>query len=213
MRRSYCDVLVHAVWSTWDREPLLTPEVTPHVHAAIAAKCRELRCLPWAVGGIADHVHLLVGLCSSVSVAHLVQEVKGSSSHLVTHGLGRPRLFKWQGSYSAFSTCRSDAQRVREYILNQAAHHAREEVVHSWEPESGPEQAGPANPGCREGSDAIVTAHDIDTCRRRPTPTAHAAAGVLGEDAHRTRFASSAARPDAEEVAGRVGEAGGSTRA
>ena len=140
MRRSHCEVLVHAVWGTWDRNPMLVPTVAEQVHAAIAAKCRALGCTPWAIGGVADHVHLLVALDASVSIAKLIQETKGASSHLVTHGLGRAGLFKWQGSYAAFSLGCTELERARAYILDQAVHHRRNETLAAWELE--PAQAG-----------------------------------------------------------------------
>jgi putative transposase len=62
------------------------------MYAAIAEKCRELKCVPLAIGGISEHVHLLVRFYTTVAVTDLVKEVKGSSSHLVTHEIN-PEVF------------------------------------------------------------------------------------------------------------------------
>jgi len=124
---------------------MLCTSFAHRVYNAIAAKCLELRCTPFAVGGVSDHVHLLAALHATVPLATLIQEVKGVSSHLVTHELGRMGLFKWQGGYAAFSVSRSDLEKVRAYVLNQAAHHSSGQAFEAWEPE--PAQAGLAESG------------------------------------------------------------------
>src|SRR5689334_23948384 len=103
MRTPYTQLYVHLVWATWDRLPLITDQIEDRVYAAIAEKCRELKCWPLAIGGIADHVHLLVRLHPPVAVAELAKEVTGASSHLVTHQIAPGEFFKCQGAYGAFS--------------------------------------------------------------------------------------------------------------
>lgn len=75
-----------------------------------------------AVGGIDDHVHLLVRTRSTLSVAALVKQLKGASSRLVTAETGAP--FRWQRGYGAFAVSGSGVDRVRAYILDQERHHA-----------------------------------------------------------------------------------------
>ena len=130
---AYVQLLVHLVWATEDRTPWIVPTVEQALYAAIAAKCRELRCPPVAVGGVADHVHLLVSLAPTVSVATLVQKIKGSTSHLMTHELAPDAPFCWQVGYGAFSLRREDARVVRSYIQNQKEHHARGTSDPTWE--------------------------------------------------------------------------------
>ncbi len=72
--------------------PLITPEVEERLYAAILAKWRELKCLVLALGGVEDHVHLLVRLHPSVSPAQLMRDVKGSSSPLMSHEI-KPGAF------------------------------------------------------------------------------------------------------------------------
>jgi putative transposase len=75
-----------------------------------------------AFGGVADHVHLLVRIPTTITVAVLVKQVKGSSSHLLGQRLRV--VFKWQGGYGAFSLTPSHVARIRNYVLNQEQHHA-----------------------------------------------------------------------------------------
>jgi putative transposase len=133
MRAPYTQLYLHLVWATWDRLPLITKEIEYRIFAAIESKCSELKCEPLAINGIEDHVHLLVRFHTTVSVAQLVKEVKGSSSHLVTHEIAREKFFKWQGAYRAFTIRKSDVPRVIKYIENQKQHHAEEKLQKDWE--------------------------------------------------------------------------------
>ena len=133
MRAPFTQLYLHLVWSTWDRLPLITEDIRERLYAAIGTKCRELGCEPLAIGGIADHVHLLARLSSTISVAQLVKEVKGSSSHLVTHVLRPDEFFKWQGAYGAFTIRQSEVGVVKAYIDNQVCHHVENRLDTEWE--------------------------------------------------------------------------------
>ncbi|HEX6799152.1 MAG TPA: IS200/IS605 family transposase [Ktedonobacterales bacterium] len=85
MRQSGSAVYVHFVWATWDRLPLLSQEVERAAYRGIGAKCTELGAEVIALGGIEDHVHLLVHMPSTTSIAQFVGQVKGASAHLITH--------------------------------------------------------------------------------------------------------------------------------
>jgi putative transposase len=134
MREPYTQLYVHVVWSTWDRVPLLTPGLARAVYACIRAECHQLKVDVVAIGGMADHIHLLVRIPTTVSVANLVKQVKGVSSHLVTHQLDRQDGFKWQGAYGAFTVSKSNVPQVRSYILNQEEHHRAQSLDHDLEP-------------------------------------------------------------------------------
>lgn len=125
MNKSYTyHLYCHLVWATWDRLPLITSEIESSVYAAIATKCRELGAEPIAMGGISDHVHLLVRFPGTLALADLAREVKDVSSHLVTRQLKPGQFFKWQGGYGAFTVSRDSVDKVVEYIHNQKTHHA-----------------------------------------------------------------------------------------
>ena len=133
MRTPFTQLYLHCVWATWDRLPLITPKIEQPVYAAILAKCRELKCEHLAIGGMPDHVHLLVQLHTTIAVADLLKEVKGASSHLMTHKIMPNGFFKWQGAYGAFTIRKSEVLRVRAYIEHQKAHHTKNELWDEWE--------------------------------------------------------------------------------
>jgi REP element-mobilizing transposase RayT len=133
MREPFTQLYVHFAWSTWDRLPLITPTLEWRLYGAMISKCRDLKCLPIRMGGIADHVHLLVRIHPSVAISTFVKEVKGSSSHLITHAVTPGEFFKWQGAYGAFTLCADDVPTVKAYIVNQKTHHRNETFRAEWE--------------------------------------------------------------------------------
>jgi len=130
MRRApYAQLYLHLVWSTYDRLPLITPELKPRLYGSLAQNCRELGADVLAIGGISDHVHLLVRFPTTIAVSEFVGKVKGASSHFVTHLLDSPEPFRWQGGYGAFTVSRRNVDAVSEYVLNQEHRH-RHLLVH-----------------------------------------------------------------------------------
>jgi len=123
MRRPCTIIYVHLVWSTWDRYPLIHPDWEAKLYAVMKAECRGTGSVPVAIGGTADHVHMLVDMPPTLTVADLVKQIKGASSHLVNHELSLARNFKWQGAYGAFSLGKSDVPLVVDYIARQKEHH------------------------------------------------------------------------------------------
>lgn len=113
--------------------PLIKADIENALYAALARKCAELKCEALAIGGIEDHVHILVRLHPAVSVAHLAQKVKGYSSHFMAHEVIPDEFFKWQGAYRAFTIRKSEVPSVSAYIQNQRRHHQEKSLQKEWE--------------------------------------------------------------------------------
>jgi REP element-mobilizing transposase RayT len=133
MRTVYFGVYIHCVWATWDRLPLITPNVEAALYAAVLDKAMEHQCQPIAIGGVEDHVHVLLKLHQTAAAADLLQGMKGASSHLATHVIAPGQFFKWQGGYGAFSVCRAELQTVRRYVENQKRLHAQGRTLVEFE--------------------------------------------------------------------------------
>lgn len=133
MHRNFTQLYLHWVWGTWDRLPLVTPDIRDVVYAAITKQCSQLGCQALAIGGTADHVHLLTDFPPTLTISELMNKAKGSSSHLITHEIKPSEFFKWQGGYGAFTVSRQNIDQVANYIRNQAVHHQQKSLIPDWE--------------------------------------------------------------------------------
>ena len=133
IRRNKLNVYLHLVWTTWDRLPLITPEMEPALYRHFGATLQSLKCRPLAINGMPEHAHVFLAMSSTATIANLVQKLKGSSSHFVNDQLQPSYQFKWAGYYGAFSVSRWDVQRIMTYIQNQKQHHADDALDHDLE--------------------------------------------------------------------------------
>ncbi len=125
MSHNYLRLFYHFVWATWDRAPLLTGEVEEHAYALIRQQCTTLGAKVIALGGVEDHVHLLVSLPVTLNIVDFIKPVEGVSSRMLNETFGRPAWsFKWQGRYGAITVCPSHVGLIRGYVEGQKQHHA-----------------------------------------------------------------------------------------
>lgn len=103
MPHSYTSCLVHCVFSTKERRGTITPDLQERLHPYIGgiARSNDMRAL--AVGGTADHVHLLLSVPATQSIAKAIQLIKGGSSKWVHDTFPARPDFEWQEGYGAFS--------------------------------------------------------------------------------------------------------------
>ena len=111
----------HIVFGTKARRPLIRPEWRGRLHEYLGGTLRGLGGVGETVGGVADHVHLLVSLKTTDAPAELVRELKKASS--VWAAEKYEPLFAWQDGYAIFSVSWTHVPVVRRYIANQEAHH------------------------------------------------------------------------------------------
>lgn len=133
MSQTLSQVLVHLVFSTKDRRPLIAPDITPDLYAYAGGICRSVDSPLIAMGGMPDHAHMLVVLGRSITISDLVREVKvGTSKWLKTCGKAYA-AFHWQDGYGAFSIGESQREDLVQYIATQKEHHRtrtfKEELV------------------------------------------------------------------------------------
>jgi putative transposase len=126
MPQSLVQIYVHLVFSTKDRRPFLREQsILERLHAYLVGACKGQDCPSLQVGGVEDHVHLLVRLGKSVDVSTLIRELKRESSKWVKAELNLSE-FHWQSGYGAFSVSPSHVDAVIEYLRNQREHHKKE---------------------------------------------------------------------------------------
>jgi REP element-mobilizing transposase RayT len=113
---------IHLVFGTRNREPMISADWMEKLHAYLGGTVRGLGGVALEIGGIADHVHILMGIKATHCLSDMVREIKSESSRWV-HGLEGGKDFAWQEGYGAFTVSPSHCDAVRTYIQNQAEHH------------------------------------------------------------------------------------------
>lgn len=133
MPEAHTELYVHLVWSTWDRLPLLDEDTRQRIYKLFISECKKLNAEVLAIGGMSDHIHVLIRIPPTISVSELVKQLKGSSSHFANHTGGKLGEFKWQGGYCAVSVSMSLIPAVRAYISMQEEHHREGTVKARYE--------------------------------------------------------------------------------
>lgn len=125
MSHSFISQLLHCVFSTKERRPMITPRLQLRLFQYIGGIARENKIQLLSAGGIDDHVHLLISMPSTISISKTMQLIKGGSSKWIHETFAEHRLFEWQQGYGAFSIGVGDIERTTNYIKNQAEHHGK----------------------------------------------------------------------------------------
>jgi REP element-mobilizing transposase RayT len=123
MPQSLSLVVIHTIFSTKERRPLIDPATRPKLHAYLATVARNADCECYRVGGVADHVHLAVRLSRTLTIAQLVENLKTSSSKWLKTESSDLADFSWQRGYGCFSVGPTDLDSLCAYIDNQPEHH------------------------------------------------------------------------------------------
>jgi REP element-mobilizing transposase RayT len=127
MSQSLAQIYLHLIFSTKNRAPFLQDQTTRgDMHAYLAGICRNQGAPALIVGGVADHVHLLCRFSRTLTVAVLLQNLKGDSSHWIKTHDPSLAMFAWQNGYGTFSVSPGHVEVLRHYIANQEAHHMKE---------------------------------------------------------------------------------------
>lgn len=124
MPSTHSSLHYHLIFSTKDRRPLITKDWRERLHAYLGGIVKGLGGAPLAIGGIEDHVHLLVGLKTSHRLDYFARDVKADSSEWIHKQVGG-KLFAWQKGYGVFSVSPSNVDGVKRYVLSQEEHHQR----------------------------------------------------------------------------------------
>ena len=120
---SYISSYFHCVFSTKERRNLITPTLRDRLWPFLGGIARKNKMKAIEIGGMEDHVHILLSLPSTLSIAKALQLIKGGSSKWVHETFPDHRMFGWQVKYGAFSVSVSQLDTIIQYIKDQKEHH------------------------------------------------------------------------------------------
>ena len=123
MPGTYSQILLHVVFSTKQRRPYITPDIEARLYDYVGGIIRAEKGTLYAIGGMPDHLHMLLRWRTDRTISDLMRTVKARSSHWIHEAFPDSSAFAWQQGYAVFSVSKSSEGNVKAYIENQAEHH------------------------------------------------------------------------------------------
>ena len=130
---TYWRLHYHIIWSTMDRQSILTPHVEKVFYGVIYGKAEELGLKVHAAGNVEDHAHVVVSIPPKLSVADCVRHLKGASAFAINHMEGSDGQFKWQAGYGVLTVGERSLAKVMEYAAKQKEHHKSGKIIDIYE--------------------------------------------------------------------------------
>ena len=124
MAQTLARIILHVVFSTKEREKIITDKMAERLYPYMINVCNNIRSHVYQIGGMEDHVHLLLELSRTMSVAEALRVIKANSSRWIRSEFPECRDFHWQSGYGVFSVGQASLDGVMDYIANQKVHHA-----------------------------------------------------------------------------------------
>jgi REP element-mobilizing transposase RayT len=123
----------HLVWTTKERQPLITIDLETQLYGYIIGKADQLGSIIHAIGGIENHIHLIASIPPKLSISDFVQNLKGSSAYHLNHLSSSKDVFAWQRGYGVFSLGSKQLEQAVAYVKNQKTHHFNGTTISSLE--------------------------------------------------------------------------------
>ena len=125
MANTYTQLFVHSTFSVKNRMGLILPRYKDELYKYISGIVQNKKHRLYAIGGIENHIHLIVSMRPDVSVSNLVKDIKMNSSKWINDRRFLKTKFAWQEGFGAFTYSISQVDKVCKYILNQEKHHKK----------------------------------------------------------------------------------------
>jgi REP element-mobilizing transposase RayT len=123
---SYTQLIYHIVIRTKYSQPAILDEHSEELYRYIHGYIKNKKSFLYRINGMPDHIHILVGLHSTLSLSDFVKELKTSTNSWIKQNKKFPDFQSWGEKYAAFTLRHQDKERVIEYIKNQRKHHNSE---------------------------------------------------------------------------------------
>ena len=132
MSNTYTQIHIQAVFAVQNRDSLISPAWRENLYQYITGIVQKNDHKMLAIGGMPDHIHLLMGMRPSQSLSDLMQDIKSGSSGWINKQRFVVGRFSWQEGYGAFSYSRTQVPQVIRYIANQEKHHAEQTFLDEY---------------------------------------------------------------------------------
>ena len=130
---SYWRLFYHAVWSTKNRLPLIESKWEEDIYGYLWGKATALECIPHAINGMADHIHVVLSIPPKLPIATTIGQLKGASSHRINEIFVGHQSFAWQAEYGVLSLSEKSLSTVVNYVNSQKQHHLANTLIDAME--------------------------------------------------------------------------------
>lgn len=125
MANTYTQIYLQFVFAVQSRRSLLKDSFREELHKYVTGIIENRKQKLIAINSVSDHIHILVGFGTTLTIADLIHDIKIASTKFINIKHWVPGKFSWQEGYGGFSYSRSHLDRVVKYIMNQQKHHQR----------------------------------------------------------------------------------------
>lgn len=123
MSQSLSKLYIHAIFHVKNNECLIRPEDDKEIYAYMGGTVKISKSIPIVINGTENHIHIMCIMSKNISLANLLEDIKGNSSRWIKTLGPNYRQFAWQGGYAGYSVSQSKVDIVKKYIENQKIHH------------------------------------------------------------------------------------------
>lgn len=132
MANTYSQIYIQTVFAVSGRANLIRPEWRDEFYKYITGIVRNKKQKLISIGGVEDHIHILIGMKPDVALSDLVRDIKANSSQFVNEKRLARGHFNWQEGFGAFSYSHSQLGDVIRYIQNQETHHKKKSLKEEY---------------------------------------------------------------------------------
>lgn len=125
MPQSYTNLIYHLVYSTKERQPLITNDLQSRLYDYIGGMIRQRKGICLEIGGMSEHIHILTKLPPDKALSDVLRDLKANSTGWMHDVFPEMKDFTWQRGYGAFTVSGSQIEKVRDYIINQEEYHQK----------------------------------------------------------------------------------------
>ncbi|MGE0883110.1 MAG: IS200/IS605 family transposase [Blastocatellales bacterium] len=132
MADTYTQIYIQVVFAVQGRQCLIRPEWKEELYKYITGIVSNHEQKLLAINGVADHIHVLIGLKPTMALSDLVRDIKANSSRFINEKRWVTGKFQWQAGFGAFSYGHSQLDEIIQYIQNQERHHLQNSFRHEY---------------------------------------------------------------------------------
>lgn len=129
---SFTKLIYHIVFRTKNSIPAITEKYEKELYAYVLGYMRNKQYHLYRIGGMPDHIHILLSLPPTITLSEFVRDLKASTSKMLKGNSKFPLFIGWNSGYAAFTYSPNEKDMIVNYIKNQKVHHKSKTLVEEY---------------------------------------------------------------------------------